>query len=54
MDGVGVVEDGVDAYSLLEDEGGIVKRPEKGSYGEGVVILGVALGGRWGDLVSAH
>jgi hypothetical protein len=37
VDGVGVVEDGVDAYSLLEDEGGIVKRPEKGSYGEGVV-----------------
>ena len=36
MDGVGGVEDGVDAYSLLEDEGGIVKRPEKGSYGEGV------------------
>jgi len=35
VDGVGGVEDGVDAYSLLEDEGSIVKRPEKGNYGEG-------------------
>ena len=54
VDGVGLVEDGVDAYSFLEDEGCVVKGLEKGSYGEGGVVLGVATVWSWGDLVAAH
>jgi len=37
VDGVGSVEDGVDAKSLLEDEGSVVKGTEKGNYGKGGV-----------------
>jgi len=37
VDGVGSVEDGVEADSFLEDEGGVVKGAEKGRYGEGGV-----------------
>jgi len=54
VDGVGSVEDGVDAKSLLEDEGSVVKGTEKGNYGKGGVVLMVAALGRWTNLVSAH